>query len=155
MVAKAETRVQQISHSMMDQFPRVGVAVVVINKGRLLLGRRRKPPGIDSWQLPGGWLETSETIFDAARREVQEKTGLQIQQLQQGPYTNNIFPDDKLHSVTLYVRAENTGDELSNIKSEADSEWAWYPVLNLPQPLFLPLQHLIDEHQSWLISGQV
>lgn len=154
-MVEVETRLKQTSHSMTNQVPRVGVAVVVVNQGEILLGRRRKSPDADSWQLPGGWLEASESIFVAARREVQEKTGLQIQQLQQGPYTNNIFPDDQLHSVTLYVRAEYAAGELTNTETELDSNWAWYPVNQLPRPLFLPLQHLIDEHQSWVFSGQV
>lgn len=153
-MTSTDSSVKQKSHSMVEQFPRVGVAVVVIRQGQLLLGRRRKWPEIDSWQLPGGWLETSETIFEAARREVQEKTGLQIQQLQQGPYTNNIFPDDQLHSVTLYVRAEYAGGESPVINPDSDSGWTWFPVHALPQPLFLPLKHLVDEHRSWLISGQ-
>ena len=79
---------------MPDHLPVVGVAVLVFKQGRLLLGRRRKSPGAGSWQLPGGLLEKSETVFDAAQREVLEETGLGISQLQPGPYTNNIFPDD-------------------------------------------------------------
>jgi 8-oxo-dGTP diphosphatase len=58
--------------------PRVGVGAVVLDRGRVLLVRRGKPPLAGKWSLPGGLLELGETTAEAARREVAEECGLQI-----------------------------------------------------------------------------
>lgn len=58
--------------------PWVGVGVVVLRDGRVLLARRGNPPRVGDWSLPGGAQHVGETVFDAARREVEEETGLTI-----------------------------------------------------------------------------
>ena len=36
-------------------------------------------PGHDFWTLPGGRLEGNESVFDCARREMAEETGLAVE----------------------------------------------------------------------------
>ncbi len=54
---------------------RIGVFGVIIENGKVLLGRRRD---IDWWNLPGGGMELGETVDEALRREVLEETGLEV-----------------------------------------------------------------------------
>src|SRR5512147_2330450 len=62
--------------------PLIGVgAVVVRGDGRVLLIRRAKPPRQGEWSLPGGLQKLGETVFEAARREVMEETGIVIRPL--------------------------------------------------------------------------
>lgn len=129
--------------------PRVGIASLVMHDGRLLLGPRQKPPEAGSWQLPGGFLATGEMVFDAATRLVREKAEVIIQPLKLGPYTNNVFPEIDFHSVTLYVLANLKPDQIANNPAPG---WQWFDLDNLPQPLFLPLQRLLDDHDDWLHS---
>lgn len=56
--------------------PFCAVGVALIHSGRVLLTRRGKPPRQGSWTLPGGGVELGETLEEAARREMQEETGL-------------------------------------------------------------------------------
>lgn len=42
----------------------------------VLLGRRKAEPYRDAWAFPGGSLEPAESAWEAARRELQEETGL-------------------------------------------------------------------------------
>ena len=58
--------------------PVVGVGVVVWKDGQVLLIRRGKSPMRGRWSLPGGRQELGETVREAAVREVQEETGLEI-----------------------------------------------------------------------------
>jgi ADP-ribose pyrophosphatase YjhB (NUDIX family) len=43
-----------------------------------LLVRRAKAPRAGEWSIPGGAIELGEAIFEAAKREVREETGLDI-----------------------------------------------------------------------------
>jgi ADP-ribose pyrophosphatase YjhB (NUDIX family) len=55
------------------------VAVVVVQDGRLLLGRRRSSPFEGQWCIPCGYIEADEDVRDAARREFREETGLEVE----------------------------------------------------------------------------
>jgi len=58
--------------------PFVGIGVIVWCGGRVLLVRRARPPRQGQWSLPGGLQELGEGVLEAARREVREETGLDI-----------------------------------------------------------------------------
>jgi ADP-ribose pyrophosphatase YjhB (NUDIX family) len=51
---------------------------VVVDAGRVLLVRRANPPLQGEWSLPGGAVETGETLRAALQREVLEETGLVV-----------------------------------------------------------------------------
>ena len=56
------------------------VAVLVEDgDGRVLLGRRAIEPELGRWDLPGGFCEAAERPEDAARRELHEETGAEVE----------------------------------------------------------------------------
>jgi 8-oxo-dGTP diphosphatase len=59
--------------------PLVGIGVVVWHEDRVLLVRRNKPPRRGHWSLPGGAQHLGETVAEAARREVMEEVGLEVE----------------------------------------------------------------------------
>ena len=90
--------------------PVVGVGVVVWRDNAVLLVRRAKPPRAGAWSLPGGGQELGETVFDAARREVREETGLEITVLGLVDVLDVILPgsdsDIEYHYTLIEVAAE-------------------------------------------------
>ena len=123
--------------------PRVGIAVIVVRDDKVLLGRRLSVShGAGTWQFPGGHLEAFEEIEDCAVREVAEETGLVLQRLRRGPYTNDRFTAEGRHYVTLYVVAE-APEGTPEVREPAKcSEWGWFDWDELPEPLFLPIVNL-------------
>jgi len=59
------------------QLYRPNVGVVLFNReGRVWLGRRINSPGPNNWQFPQGGVDKGEDLLQAARRELQEETGV-------------------------------------------------------------------------------
>ncbi len=54
----------------------VGVVGVCVEGDRVLLARHRV--GDPRWRLPGGFLQTNETIADCLRRELREELGVEV-----------------------------------------------------------------------------
>jgi ADP-ribose pyrophosphatase YjhB (NUDIX family) len=58
--------------------PKVAVTSVVQRDGKVLLVRRASDPGYGLWSMPGGYVDRGEVVEEAAAREVQEETGLEV-----------------------------------------------------------------------------
>jgi ADP-ribose pyrophosphatase YjhB (NUDIX family) len=58
--------------------PRVLVTTIVATDDRVLLCRRADPPAAGCWTLPGGFMESHETLAEAAARETREETGVSL-----------------------------------------------------------------------------
>lgn len=60
--------------------PLVGVGALIHDgEGRVLLIKRRFEPNKGRWSLPGGLLETGETLVEAGKREVREELGVEME----------------------------------------------------------------------------
>lgn len=130
---------------MMQHIPRVGVGVLILRDGRLLLGKRKNSHGDECWAPPGGHLEFGESIFECAKREVFEETGIQIAHLKQGPYSNDVFHGENKHYVSLFVVADYRSGAVELKEPEKCHSWEWFDKAKLPTPLFLPLSNILAQ----------
>ncbi|GAN76454.1 NUDIX hydrolase [Acidisphaera rubrifaciens] len=73
--------------------PIVGIGVAVLRPGAVLLVRRARPPALGAWSLPGGAQELGETAEAAARRELDEETGLAVGPLLLAAQVDSIHRD--------------------------------------------------------------
>ena len=58
--------------------PLLGVGALIFDGDRILMAERGGEPLKGWWSIPGGLVETGESLDDAIRREVREETGLEI-----------------------------------------------------------------------------
>lgn len=56
--------------------PFLAASVAVFRNGKVLVASRGKPPWEDLYSLPGGQVETGETLEEAALRELEEEVGV-------------------------------------------------------------------------------
>jgi len=135
-------------------FPRTAVAVVVSYDNRVLVGKRRIQAEAFEWQLPGGWINNGEMPEDAARREVEEETGLRLGKAHLVAVTNNVFSPQN-HSISLCFEAEcaNPGD-LTIKEPEKCLGWYWKNWKDLGENLFLPLAELKKSDYRPLIQDK-
>ena len=125
----------------MEQKIKVWVWVLMHKDWKLLMSQRIWVHWDWSRQTPWWHLEVWEDVYDCARREVKEEIGIAIKNLKQWPYSNHTFPWQK-HYITLRVIAEYDDWEIINLEPHKSSEWEWFDVNKLPQPLFLPFIQL-------------
>ena len=85
--------------------PFVGVSALVHHAGHILLTQRDKPPSEGIWTLPGGAVETGETLEDAIQRELFEETHLTIQPHHIADLVEIIRHDDSGKCVRHFVIA--------------------------------------------------
>jgi len=128
----------------MYNIPRVGVGVVISKNGKVLLGKRKSEHGLGQWGFPGGHLEFGETPEECARRETFEETGLIVTNIRPLTYTNDFFTQTNRHYVTLIMAAEYTAGNPRVCEPDKCERWEWFLWDQLPQPLFLPIQSLIE-----------
>jgi 8-oxo-dGTP diphosphatase len=134
--------------------PRVGVGVFVMRSDRLMLIRRKGAHGSGTWSTAGGHLEFGEQPEDCAIREVWEETGVNIADVMFMGITNDVFADSGHHYITIWMRGSVIdGDGMIGAPDEV-AEVGWFALDNLPQPLFLPLAHLLDG-MLYKSSGEV
>jgi len=125
--------------------PDIGIGVCIINDGKVLLGKRKNSHGDGSWSFPGGHLEMYETWEGCAEREVLEETNLRIKKIKFASVTNDIFPEEEKHYITIFLIADYYSGELKTMEPEKCTDWGWFRWDNLPQPLFRPIINLIRQ----------
>lgn len=121
----------------------IGVGVIVRHEGRVLLGRRLSPPGVGTWQFPGGKLEVGESVEACAAREALEEAGIVIRPVARGPYTNDVFGPGEPHYVTLFVVTDLVSGTPETREPTKCEGWSWHQWHALPRPLFLPIENLL------------
>jgi ADP-ribose pyrophosphatase YjhB (NUDIX family) len=61
------------------QRPYLAVSAAIIRDGKVLVVRRARQPALGIFTLPGGGVETGETLMQAVTREVREETSMDIE----------------------------------------------------------------------------
>jgi ADP-ribose pyrophosphatase YjhB (NUDIX family) len=85
--------------------PLVGVgAVIVDERGRVLLIKRGTEPRKGHWSIPGGLLNLGETLADGVRREISEETGLSVKPEAVVEVVDRIYTNDGAESEPAPVR---------------------------------------------------
>jgi 8-oxo-dGTP diphosphatase len=64
--------------------PRIRVSAILHWQGRVLLCRQEKP-NKEYWLLPGGGVDSGETLIEALRRELREELGIEADVQFEGP----------------------------------------------------------------------
>ncbi|HVH88025.1 MAG TPA: NUDIX hydrolase [Terriglobales bacterium] len=62
--------------------PLLGVGAIIVHDHQILLVRRANPPLKGEWSIPGGLVETGETIKEAIIREAREETALTVEPIE-------------------------------------------------------------------------
>lgn len=90
---------------MSTRRPLLGVSVCLLRAGEVCLVRRGRAPWEGAWSLPGGRVEFGERLEDAARREMREETGVELDGIELLRLHESIDPAHDAHAVIAVFRA--------------------------------------------------
>ena len=93
--------------------PIAGVGVVVFRNEEVLLVKRKRAPYKGQWSIPGGKQELGETVTQAARRELMEETGVEVNELTLIDVIDIIVPDEEGKILYHYIVADYRAHWLS------------------------------------------
>jgi len=102
----------------------------------VLLIERGRDPFRGFWALPGGFVEQDEALEHAARRELQEETGLVGIQLQQLGAFGDPGRDPRGHTVSIAFRGLIEDDAGGVMAGDDAAAAQWWPATGLPSLAF-------------------
>ncbi|MGB2940740.1 MAG: NUDIX domain-containing protein [Candidatus Dormiibacterota bacterium] len=115
-------------------------AVVVDADQRVLLFRLENPRnGNTWWATPGGGVEQGEKSVDAARRELREETGIDVETLEGPVWIDDHWfrtPEDLVHQQDRYflARVDRPNIDVSGqdvFETDLMQEHRWWPLTEL------------------------
>jgi 8-oxo-dGTP diphosphatase len=117
----------------------VTVDAVIFRKGKegheILFIQRKNEPFKGKWALPGGFVDEHEDLADAAARELEEETGLQVRDLEQLGAFGKPYRDPRHHTVSVaYTGFAPEGAEAVGADDAAEAKW--FSVKSLPELAF-------------------
>jgi 8-oxo-dGTP diphosphatase len=132
--------------------PALTVDIVVVaneQRPRVLLIRRKHEPFAGKWALPGGFVDEGETLIDAARRELQEETGLRIKKLEQLAAFGDPGRDPRGWTVSVAYIARVNSKNMRAVAADDAAEVGWHLLDRLP-PLAFDHRVILKRARQWI-----
>jgi 8-oxo-dGTP diphosphatase len=116
------------------------------NGFEVVLIKRKNFPYKDHWALPGGFMDSDERAEDAARREVIEEAGMDLERLSFFTVADNPDRDPRGRAVSMVFMAESDGEPFAG---DDAVEARWFSMGQV-QLMRLAFDHNVLVAQAWL-----
>ena len=107
--------------------PFLAVSAAIVRAGQILVVRRARPPAEGLFSLPGGVVESGETLAQALIREVREETSLAIEPVALAGFRETITRDRdgrvERHFVILPFAARWRAGEVALNEELSEARW--------------------------------
>lgn len=108
----------------------------VLNEIKILLIKRKYAPFKDKWAFPGGFVDMDETAEEAAKRELEEETGLIANDLIQIHTFSNVNRDPRGRKISVVYYSMQTYENVKIKAGDDAKEVSWFSINILPELAF-------------------
>lgn len=128
------TEAEFLEHYQPGDYERPSVSVdtliFTIDEGKLevLLIKRRNHPYINHWAIPGGFVDIDESVDDAAKRELEEETGLRGIYLEQLYTWGEVKRDPRMRVISVSYMALLPKDDLHPVAGDDAGDVRWFQI---------------------------
>ena len=122
--------------------PKIAATCVVERQGAVLMIKRNNQVGFGLWSMPGGYVDRGEVVEEAAAREVEEETGLQVEVQR----LVGLFSEAGHPVIVVAFAARETGGRLAAGPEALDI--GFFPLDDLPEMAFPRDQLILDRWQG-------
>jgi len=134
---------------MKHEGPRATVDVIVEVDGGIALIRRRNPP--PGWAIPGGFIDYGERAEDAARREMREELGVDVDLVALLGVYSDPARDARGHTIsTVYVGRANDSPRAGDDAADAGV----FRRDTLPTPLAFDHARILEDYFRFRETGE-
>ncbi len=103
----------------------------VNNQFKVLLIQRKNEPFKGQWALPGGFVDEGEDLETAAKRELEEETGVKVESMQQVQAFGKPGRDPRGHTISIGFLSRIYCEE--HLEPSDDARDArWFEIEKLP-----------------------
>lgn len=125
------------------KYPRPGVCSDIIighilgnGEEEILLIKRKHEPFKDCWALPGGFVNEGERFIEAAKRELQEETGIVLDKLYPVLVADKSGRDPRGWTIAHVFEFCFTGNKPKVKAADDAAEYKWFNIRELPELAF-------------------
>lgn len=113
---------------------------------KILLIKRKSDPFKGSWALPGGFLEMDEAPEEGVKRELEEETGLKVEEVVQIGAFGKPERDPRGRVISISFLALINSSSSNEVKAASDAaEVKWFDIHQLPESLAFDHDEIIKE----------
>ncbi|GAC1447148.1 MAG: NUDIX domain-containing protein [Ktedonobacterales bacterium] len=120
--------------------PSVTVDVVILTmrdrRLEVLLIKRKRWPFEGMWAIPGGFVNPDESLEEAAKRELEEETGVRDVYLEQLYTFGDPGRDPRTRVITVVYYALIRADHLNIHAADDAADACWFSIYHLPALAF-------------------
>ena len=129
--------------------PKPAVAAVIIKDRKILLVKRAINPHQGKWQIPGGFVESGESLEGGLKREIKEELGVDIEILDYlesfGDGYSYGVPEET--TVNIYFMTKIKQGRLKN--DHENQEIKFFDLNKLPSVCFKNNRMAIESYIKW------
>ena len=129
--------------------PRPTTDVIIEVGDGIVLVRRRHPP--HGWALPGGFVDDGERVEDAARREMREETGLDVELVELFGVYSDPRRDPRGHTISTVFIGRASG---SPAGGDDAAEARVFTADALPSPVVFDHGDILADYFRFRRTGQ-
>src|ERR1700739_4984898 len=111
----------------MENYPKVGIGVLIFKDDKVLLGKRKGSHAEGLYGGTGGHFEYMESFEECAKRETREETGIEIENIRFLCLTNLKSSKPK-HYVDIGLVADWQSGDPQTLEPNKIEGWNWYSL---------------------------